>query len=172
MATASDEGEPTRVVTVGIGGTKEVALRNTRASRWNKQPEFSSTQTSSSTRRISGDTIANLFDKRNDNLVDIPLGLRLNTVFRRDQFTFVAPELRATWIYSASERNPSATGGFVGTGSSMKIAGVAPGDTCWQLGAGFKAQFSERLSARVDYNYEFRDKFNEHNLTAEVGLSF
>ena len=40
------------------------------------------------------------------------------------------------------------------------------------VGAGVKMKFNERVDAFVDYNFEFRSGYKNHNVMAGLGLSF
>ncbi len=117
--------------------------------------------------------VANRFASGHDNGVDIPLGLRLNKMFRFGcDGGFVVPEVRASYVYSANKSRPSITAGYAGAPGGAKMVGVEPGRSHWRIGAGVSGRINGRVDFRLDYDFETRSGFKGHNLNASVGLSF
>ncbi len=68
--------------------------------------------------------------------------------------------------------NISVRTGYIGSDASATLYGVNPGKNRGLVGAGLKARFSRTVDAFIDYNLEFRSKYQNHNVMAGVGLSF
>lgn len=119
----------------------------------------------------SSSQIANWFDKTNNDYVSIPIGTRINKTFTVGDCVSVTPEIRGAWIYEAKDPKARVRMGYVGSGASTMLYGVDSGRSRGLVGAGLKARV-RNVDAFVDYNYEFRSGYKNHNLMAGLGLSF
>ena len=119
-----------------------------------------------------GSGVANWFGSGRDNTVDIPLAVRANRVWHFGGGRYIAPELRVAWVPTIGDKRPTIKTGYAGSGVGMVVNGVNPANNRWQVGAGVKARITRNLEARMDYKYEFRSGYKDHNLTASLGLSF
>ncbi len=54
----------------------------------------------------------------------------------------------------------------------MILSGAEHGRNRALFGAGVKARFSRTVDAFIDYNLEFRDRYQNHNIMAGAGISF
>lgn len=115
--------------------------------------------------------IANWFDKTNSDYVSIPIGVRLNKTFVINECASITPEIRGSWIYEAKDPKSRIRMGYVGSGASTTLYGIDSGRSRGLVGAGLKAKI-KNIDAFVDYNYEFRSGYKNHNVMAGLGLSF
>lgn len=120
----------------------------------------------------AGSTVANRFKSGHANVVDIPVGVRLNRVWDLGCGRFVAPEVRVAWVYAAGDHRPTVQSGYSGYAGTFRQDGANPGRDRWQFGGGLRARLTDRIDARVDYNFETSSGYKGHNLSASVGLSF
>ncbi len=104
--------------------------------------------------------------------VEIPLSVRVDKTFDLGNGISVTPEVRAAWICEAKNDSPSVRAGYVGSSSGFTLSGTNPGRHRGLIGAGVKARFSSKVDAFVDYNFEFRNRYQNHNIMAGLGLSF
>ncbi len=121
---------------------------------------------------VSGGGVANWFESNNSHILDIPLAVRASYMIMLGGSRYIAPEIRVAWVPTIGNNNPSIRTGYVGTGGGMSQNGIDPGNNRWQFGGGVKAKILENLEARLDYKYEVRSRYDDHNLSASVGLSF
>lgn len=126
------------------------------------------------TERVSGTPLpfANRFASGHDDGLAIPLGLRVNRSFLFGNGCYVTPELRGAFVYRAIRSRPSIDAGFAGMPGSANMAGVEPGRTYWRLGAGLAGRLGDRVDFRVDYDFDTRSGFHEHNVSASLGVGF
>ena len=115
--------------------------------------------------------LANRFDKQNYNSVDIPVGVRMNKVFDFQDVTFV-PEVRASWVYQANDRRPRIDSGYAEAGGFATMHGVSTGTSRGVIGAGVRTVFANRFALAMDYDFEFRTGYREHNLTGTLSMDF
>ncbi len=126
-----------------------------------------------SERLSGGATVANRMDAHSDNGLSVPVGFRLNKLFRFGcDGGYVVPEVRTTFVYQAARMDPSINVGYVGAPGSATMVGVEPGRSRWRVGAGVSGRINSRVDFRIDYDFETRSRFTEHNLNASVGVSF
>ncbi|MCC8166819.1 MAG: autotransporter domain-containing protein [Planctomycetes bacterium] len=137
--------------------------------------EYAHLRNSGWTERLSGNPalVANRFDGGHDSSVGIPVGFRLNKLFPFGcNGGYIAPEVRASWVYMANESRTSVTAGFTNAPGSTTMRGIDTGSNSWRLGAGLSGRFNERVDFRVDYDFNTRNGFHSHNVMASMGLSF
>ncbi len=115
--------------------------------------------------------IANWFDKKKYNYVDIPLDVRLAKSFCTNGIV-LTPEVHAGWTYAAKHEQPNVTTGFVGTDRGFTVFGVNPGRNRFIAGASFKGRFTNNFEASLDYNLETRSKYTDHSLSLSAVLTF
>lgn len=115
--------------------------------------------------------IANWFDKKKYNYVDIPLDVRLAKSFCAGGMV-LTPEIRAGWTHAAKHERPNATTGFVGTSRGFTVFGVNPGRNRFIAGASFKGRFTDNFEASLDYNLETRSKYTDHSLSLSAVFTF
>ncbi|MCC8179403.1 MAG: autotransporter outer membrane beta-barrel domain-containing protein, partial [Planctomycetes bacterium] len=136
--------------------------------------EYSRIWNSSWTEKVNNAAlVANRFDADHHNGIDIPVGIRFNKLFRFGwDGGFVIPEIRAAYVYSANKNRPSIISGFAGAPGGAKMVGVDPGRSHWRVGAGISGRITSRVDVRIDYDFETRSGFRDHNLNASVGVTF
>ena len=115
--------------------------------------------------------IAHSFGKSNSNSLTIPVQVRVNKTFRIGAASSITPEVRGAWIYEAHTPQARVRMGYVGSSASTTLYGMDVGRSRGLVGAGVKMKFG-RTDAFVDYNYEFRSSYDNHNLMGGLGLSF
>ncbi len=120
----------------------------------------------------SASQIGNWFDKTNNNYLSIPVAVRLNKTFRFANGASVTPEIRGAWIYEARDSQAHVRMGYVGSAASTSLYGIDSGKNRGLVGAGVKAKFNRRIDAFVDYNFEFRSGYKNHNVMAGIGVGF
>ncbi len=111
-------------------------------------------------------------DSSTMNYVEIPLAVRLNKTFELGNGVSITPEVRGAWIIEAKKDEASVRTGYVGSAASTTLFGANSGRNRGLVGAGVKARFRNNVDAFIDYNLEFRNKYQNHNIMAGVGLSF
>ncbi len=116
--------------------------------------------------------IANWFGKSNSNYLSMPVQVRVNKTFSLGGEASITPEVRAAWIYEAKDPQARVRMGYVGSNASATLHGIDPGRSRGLLGIGVKAKFNRHVDAFVDYNFEFRSGYSNHNIMAGLGLSF
>ncbi|MCD7896117.1 MAG: autotransporter domain-containing protein [Planctomycetaceae bacterium] len=116
--------------------------------------------------------ISNWFDKSNNDYVSIPVAVRINKTFRLGGDITITPEVRGAWIYEAKDPQAHVRMGYVGSSASTTLYGIDSGRSKGLVGAGLKAKFNRRLDGFVDYNFEFRSGYKNHNVMAGFGVSF
>lgn len=116
--------------------------------------------------------VANWFGKRTTNTVDIPVGIRIDKIIPLGNGCYLAPEIKAAWIHSAGDHQPSINGGYVGSSAHTTMRGVNPGRNRWQFGAGVKARINKHVEAQINYDLEVRKRYTEHNLSVGFGVKF
>jgi Uncharacterized protein with a C-terminal OMP (outer membrane protein) domain len=122
---------------------------------------------------VAGDlAIANEFKRRSENAVDIPLTVRINKSWDFGNGCYVVPEARVSWIYAAKKNRPMIMAGYAGTGVYMPQYGVDPGRDRWRLGTGLRAKFAKGFDAGLDYDFEVRKNYRNHQLSLSLGMSY
>lgn len=125
------------------------------------------------TESATGDlAIASQFKRRSENAVDIPLTVRVNRSWNLGNGCYLVPEARVSWIYAAKKNHPMIMAGYDGTGVFMPQYGVDPGRDRWRLGGGFRAKFAKGFDAGLDYDFEVRKNYRNHQLSFTLGLSY
>ena len=116
--------------------------------------------------------VANRFASSSDNMVEIPIALRINKTFECENGATVTPELRLGWVYAAKQPDAEMNVGFVGSGDTAVIHGVNPARNRFQVGAGVKAQLNDTVDIFANYDFETRKDFNSHSTSVGLGFSF
>ena len=116
--------------------------------------------------------IANRFDSYRDHSVNIPAGLRLNKLFRLKNGGFIKPEIRAAYIHAANKPGPSIKAGFVGAPGNATMEGIDPGRHRGRFGLGLNGRLNQKVDFSLDYDFETRSGYKNHNLNAMIGISF
>ncbi len=125
------------------------------------------------TESATGDlAIASQFKRRSENAVDIPLTLRVSKTWNLGNGCYLVPEARLGWIYSAKKNQPMILAGYAGSNAFMPQYGVDPGRDRWRLGGGFRAQFAKGFDAGLDYDFEVRKNYRNHQLSFTLGVSY
>lgn len=122
--------------------------------------------------KVNVNQIANAFDESKQNYVSIPVQVRVNKTFNLGNGASITPEVRGAWIYEARDPQARVRMGYVGSNASTTLYGIDAGRSRGLIGAGVKAKFNNCVDAFVDYNYEFRSGYSNHNVMAGLGLSF
>ncbi len=115
--------------------------------------------------------IAHSFGESNNNSLSIPVQVRVNKTFSLGNGASITPEVRGAWIYEARDPQAQVRMGYVGSSASTTLYGIDAGRSRGLVGAGVKMKFG-KADAFVDYNYEFRSGYGNHNVMAGLGLSF
>ncbi len=111
------------------------------------------------------------FEKHTENAVDVPLALRVNRVFDLGNVR-LAPEVRGAFIYAAKKNRSKIDYGLRGASPTYTVLGVNPGRDRYQVGGGLKAKWCEKYEASLEYDYEWRSKFENHNVSLYLGMAF
>lgn len=111
------------------------------------------------------------FKESRQNMVDIPIQMRASQVFDCGAVR-VTPEVRLAWIYAARKNRSRIDYGMTGTSDSYTVQGVNPGRSRARVGGGVRTEWCGRYAAGIEYDFEWRSKYRDHRVTANVGLSF
>ncbi len=136
--------------------------------------EYHHLRNSGWTEKVTGSALvpANRFASARDDNLSFPVGVRFNKLFRIGCGGYVMPEVRAAFVPVAKQSRPFVQAGYAGLNGAATMQGVNPGNSYWRIGAGLSGRINEKVDFRVDYNFDTRSGYREHNLAASVGLSF
>ncbi|MDR1086040.1 MAG: autotransporter domain-containing protein [Deltaproteobacteria bacterium] len=125
--------------------------------------------------RVTGNaafTLANTFEKKRDNIFEIPVLLKLNTAIESGQ-TRIIPELRLGYTFVAKRPDSELNAGFAGApGYRVTIDGVRPSRGSFQAGAGVKFEVTDQVDIFVNYDLDASRSFVNHNAAAGIGFNF
>lgn len=106
---------------------------------------------------------------------ELPIGVTLAKDFQFCDWV-ITPSVDLTMVTSVGNiknRNMNARPGFASrTGSEWKVYGIGAGHWGGRITTGVKAVKAGRFDVDVNYAYEGRKKYNDHRLSASVGLAF
>ena len=122
--------------------------------------------------RASNPAFSHWYGSSNTNYVEIPVGVRIARTWKLGGGASITPEIRGAWIYEANNPDTELQMGFMGSSSSTTIYGVNSGRSRGMVGAGVKASFTSNIDGFIDYNFEFRSGYKNHNIMAGLGVSF
>lgn len=121
---------------------------------------------------ISGDYA---ISQPSQNLYEFPIGVKLAKDFQYCDWV-VTPSVDVTLVTSVGgikNHNMNARPGFASrTGSEWKVYGITGDHWGGRITTGVKAVKAGRFDVDVNYAYEGRKKYNDHRLSATVGLGF
>lgn len=115
--------------------------------------------------------VANVFDHSRHNVLDIPLSLAVGKEYVCEGFT-VRPEVRGSWIYHAKGTRNRIHTGYNGTSQRTTMYAIDRATGTGVVGGGFTARFDSGISVALNYDYEFSDRYRNHNLTGSLSLAF
>jgi outer membrane autotransporter protein len=116
-------------------------------------------------------SVANDFDGRNDNQVDIPFNLRINRTFDTASF-MITPELRLGASFAVKKPDHALSVGFRGSDLRTEIRGVRAKTTTLTAGAGVKITSAGIWDAYVNYDLDAYDGYASHNISGGFGFNF
>ncbi|MCC8180123.1 MAG: autotransporter outer membrane beta-barrel domain-containing protein [Planctomycetes bacterium] len=120
----------------------------------------------------SNQLVANRFGSGSDDGLDVPLGVRFSRLLRFGDDSYLAPEIRAAYIYSAAKTRPTITSSLAGMPGGMEMRGIDPGRSHWRVGAGLSGRINNRVDIRCEYDFDSRSGYKGHNLNASLGVEF
>jgi outer membrane autotransporter protein len=95
------------------------------------------------------------------------LGLNVGYTFNET----VRATFRTAWVHDYCDTQ-SEVKSKVGAGKYVKTKGFDVDEDTFVFGCGLNAQLDENISAYLDYDYEIKDEFDSHNVTAGVRVDF
>ncbi len=106
--------------------------------------------------------------------VELPLALRVDKTFRAGADAAVTPFVSAAWIPELNRDAPSARGSFANVPSAGTFTAEArvPGRSRGRVAAGVRGDWGERLSASVEYSFDFSRSRRRHEVAASFSLGF
>lgn len=129
----------------------------------------------SSDLRVREGNASRRYDVGRQNFFEIPVGV----TFARDFYAadwVLTPAVDLTMISSVGnvkDENYNYRSGFSAyDGSKWLVHGVGSGHWGGRVSAGINAVKSERFDVGVNYTYEGRKKYDDHRITAGVGIKF
>lgn len=109
------------------------------------------------------------------NFYEFPIGVTLAKDYQCGDWVFT-PSVDLTLVTSVGgikNRNMNGRPGFASyNGSEWKVYGIGAGHWGGRATAGIKAVKAGRFDVDFKYAYEGRKKYNDHRLSASVGLAF
>lgn len=121
------------------------------------------------------DGVQAYYDTERQNFFEVPLGVTFAKDFHANDWRFT-PSLDLTMVTSLGNMKDGSynyrTGFAAYDGSKWQVYGVGAGHFGGRVTAGLNAVKSERLDIGVSYAYEGRKKYQDHRLTAGIGLKF
>ncbi|MDR1083727.1 MAG: autotransporter domain-containing protein [Deltaproteobacteria bacterium] len=115
--------------------------------------------------------VLNYFDGYNDDLVDIPLQVKINTTIDAGDAK-ITPELRLGWTYTAKELDNKVNVGFVGYRGTMPIWGITPPRSTFQVGAGLKVKINDTVDVFANYDLDVASDYYDHKASLGIGFEF
>jgi outer membrane autotransporter protein len=122
-------------------------------------------------RVTAGLAVPNWFGGYNDDLVEIPLQVKINTTIEAGDAK-VTPELRLGWTYAAKELDNRLDMGFVGFGGSTPIWGIKPERSTFQIGAGVKIKVNDTVDVFANYDLDVAKDYRDHKASVGIGFEF
>jgi outer membrane autotransporter protein len=111
------------------------------------------------------------FSKRSEDLLEIPLQIKLNGVFEVGSAQ-VTPELRLGYTYAAKRPDNSIRIGFAGYDGQTIISGIKARRSSFQAGVGVKITTVGPLDVYANYDASFASGFFEHQGSLGIGVEF
>lgn len=110
-----------------------------------------------------------------ENIFEFPVGVTLAKNYECGDW-LITPSVDMTLVTSVggiADRNRNGRPGFSSrTGSEWKTYGIGAGHWGGRITTGVKAVKAGRFDVDLKYAYEGRKKYNDHRLSATVGLAF
>jgi outer membrane autotransporter protein len=113
--------------------------------------------------------LANWFSKRNEQIVEVPLQVKINGSFSSGSVS-ITPELRLGWTFLAKKPDNELNIGFVGSAMSTAVYGTRPKSSSFQAGAGVKVSITQNVDAFINYDLDLAKGYRNH--VASGGLAF
>lgn len=107
------------------------------------------------------------------NYLEIPLGVSFSKVFDYNNWS-IMPKVDLTMVNSIGDMDTmnDQPGFTYRTAKSWKVAGVGGDNIGGRITAGVAAKVNDRTTMGLDYTYEGRKDYNDHRISAMIGLSF
>lgn len=123
------------------------------------------------TERATGGAIAMTYDSLSDNIIDIPLEVRIQGQFQVGA-NLLTPELRLGWTYAAQNSDSAFSAGFAGTSQRTMFYGVEPSRSSFHAGAGLKVETQGPMDFFANYDLTTNSDFLDHKFSAGLGYQF
>lgn len=115
------------------------------------------------------------YDFRRESFYEIPVGVSFEKDFYAGEW-IITPAVDLTFVGSlghTNNENYNYRSGFAAyDGSKWLVHGIGGGHYGGRVTAGINAVKSDRFDVGVSYTYEGRKKYDDHRITAGVGLKF
>jgi outer membrane autotransporter protein len=115
--------------------------------------------------------LANRFSGRSDDMVDIPVQLKLSGTIQAGSAR-VTPELRLGWTYRAMEPNEAMRVGFVGHDGTFPVKAMDNGRNYFTGGTGLKVEVNDKLGLYASYDLEKARQYSSHRAALGLGFQF
>ncbi|MDR1871968.1 MAG: autotransporter domain-containing protein [Deltaproteobacteria bacterium] len=115
--------------------------------------------------------INNFFKGYTDDLVEIPLQVKINTTIDTAGIK-ITPELRLGWTYAASELDNKVDVGLVGFSGTTPIWGIKQERNSFQVGTGIKIEINESLDIFANYDLDVSKDYRNHQASVGIGFEF
>lgn len=80
-------------------------------------------------------------------------------------------KFRAAWVHEYCDNQSTIKANFANA-QTFKTEGLDPADDSGIFGIGIEGEVSQGITAYLDYDYELKDDFNAHNVTAGMRFDF
>jgi outer membrane autotransporter protein len=124
------------------------------------------------TMRGAGFGIPNWFAKKSDQILEVPLQVKISGVLNAGS-TEIVPELRLGWTLMAKKPDNELNMGFRGINDhSTTVYGTKPKTNSFQVGAGLKINFTENVDFYVNYDLDLSKGYRNHMASGGLGFNF
>lgn len=108
-----------------------------------------------------------------DNQIQIPVRLKADMPVELEGGIVLTPEIRLGLIVDTHKPHTIMRMDFYDSGYDGQMAyALEPGRNRFQIGTGVKAQINEMFDLFLDYQLDFRQKYQNHNASGGLGISF
>jgi outer membrane autotransporter protein len=116
--------------------------------------------------------LAHWFSESQQDLLEIPISLKLKANFQTSSGVEIKPEIRAGVIIAANSPKNSMQVGFVGSADSTNLRGSDLGDTRFVGGLGLDLQFTPNVGLALNYELETGGKYLSHGGILALSIKF
>jgi outer membrane autotransporter protein len=113
----------------------------------------------------------NIYDTINDNIVELPLELRIQTELPLGN-SIATPELRLGYTFVADRPKGSMSVGFDGSDERVELLTSTPATGSFNAGVGFKVDTLGALDFFANYDLNIANDYRAHQLSAGLGYQF